>query len=191
MQLDLLDREGKYSNGFCHWPKCAYVAADGTFKPSQTNFTSLATPGAVGSGNTALTTLMHEGGHAAHFANIVQASPFFSQERAPTSVAYAENQSMFLDSLCGDASWLAKYARNGAGEPLPWALIEEGIRAKSPYAVFALRSMLAVPFFEKALYELPEDQLDAESVQALADKVEAEVQVSGCVQRGAAFGGRG
>ena len=38
--------------------------ADGTFKPSQTNFTSLATPGAVGSGNTALTTLMHEGGHA-------------------------------------------------------------------------------------------------------------------------------
>ena len=98
---------------------------------------------------------------------------------------------MFLDSLCGDASWLAKYARNEGGEPLPWALIEEGIRAKSPYAVFALRSMLAVPFFEKALYELPDDQLDAESVQALADKVEAEVQVSGCVQRGAAFGGRG
>ena len=121
----------------------------------------------------------------------MQQSPFFSQERAPTSVAYAENQSMFLDSLCGDASWLAKYARNEGGEPLPWALIEEGIRAKSPYAVFALRSMLAVPFFEKALYELPDDQLDAESVQALADKVEAEVQVRGCVQRGAAFGGRG
>ena len=42
---------------------------------------------------------MHEGGHAAHFANVKQASPLFSQERAPTSVAYAENQSMFLDSL--------------------------------------------------------------------------------------------
>ena len=45
---------------------------------------------AVGSGVTALTTLMHEAGHAAHFANIAQRSPLFSQERAPTSVAYAE-----------------------------------------------------------------------------------------------------
>ena len=46
----------------------------------------------MGSGLTALTTLMHEAGHAAHFANIDQPSPLFSQERAPTSVAYAENQ---------------------------------------------------------------------------------------------------
>ena len=50
------------------------------------------------------------GGHAAHFANIDQRSPFFSQERAPTSVAYAENQSMFLDSLIADGDWLARYA---------------------------------------------------------------------------------
>lgn len=55
----------------------------------------------VGSGKTALVTLLHEGGHAAHFANIEQATPLASQERAPTSVAYAENQSMFLDSLAG------------------------------------------------------------------------------------------
>jgi oligoendopeptidase F len=33
----------------------------------------------VGSGKTALETLLHEGGHAAHFANIDQASPLFSQ----------------------------------------------------------------------------------------------------------------
>jgi oligoendopeptidase F len=51
----------------------------------------------VYTGKTGLTTLLHEGGHAAHFANIVQPSPLFSQERAPTSIAYAENQSMFLD----------------------------------------------------------------------------------------------
>ena len=54
---------------------------------------------AVGSGLTGLTTLMHEAGHAAHFANIRMPSPLFSQERAPTSVAYAELQSMFLDAL--------------------------------------------------------------------------------------------
>ena len=34
---------------------------------------------------------------AAHFANVTQPSPLFSQERAPTSVAYAENQSMVSD----------------------------------------------------------------------------------------------
>ena len=33
----------------------------------------------VGSGKTALVTLLHEGGHAAHFANIDQHSPFFGQ----------------------------------------------------------------------------------------------------------------
>jgi hypothetical protein len=57
---------------------------------------------------------MHEAGHAAHFANIVQPSPMFSQERAPTSVAYAENQSMFLDSLVADAAWRG---RCGGGGP--------------------------------------------------------------------------
>ena len=25
MRLDLCDREGKYSNGFCHWPQPAWV----------------------------------------------------------------------------------------------------------------------------------------------------------------------
>ena len=60
---------------------------------------SLADPAAIGSGLTALTTLMHEAGHAAHFANIVQGSPVFAQERAPFSVSLAETQSMFLDSL--------------------------------------------------------------------------------------------
>jgi hypothetical protein len=49
---------------------------------------------------------------AAHFANVDQHSPFFSQERAPTSVAYAENQSMFLDSMATDAAWLGRYARD-------------------------------------------------------------------------------
>jgi len=176
MNLDLLDREGKYSNGFCHWPQCAYVDTNGQFVPSQTNFTSLATPGAVGSGFTALTTLMHEGGHAAHFANIVQASPFFSQERAPTSVAYAETQSMFLDSVCDDAAWVARYARDPEGRPMPWDLVEAGIRAKSPYKVLQLRAMLAVPFFEKALYETPDADLTPESVQRLADEVETRIQ---------------
>mmetsp|Transcript_11142 Transcript_11142/g.34395 ORF Transcript_11142/g.34395 Transcript_11142/m.34395 type:complete len:623 (-) Transcript_11142:38-1906(-) len=176
MYLDLLDRKGKYSNGFCHWPQPAWRKADGSWQPTVTNFTSLADPTAVGSGKTALATLMHEAGHAAHFSNILQPSPLFSQERAPTSVAYAENQSMFLDSLVGDAAWRARYAKDRTGTPLPWALHEKDIKARHPYEVFQLRGMLAVPYYEKALYELAEADVTPAKVAALADKIEHELQ---------------
>jgi len=176
MDLDLLDRKNKYSNGFCHWPQPAWKKPDGTWQPATTHFTSLADPSAVGSGHTALTTLMHEAGHAAHFANIQQGSPLFAQERAPTSVAYAELQSMFLDSLVGDAAWRGRYARDRNGEPMPWALHEEDIESTHPYKVNALRAMLAVPYFEKALYELPESELTADKIASLADEVEVKIQ---------------
>ena len=176
MNLDLLDRKGKYSNGFCHWPQPAWLKPDGSWQPTVTHFTSLADPAAVGSGLTGLTTLMHEAGHAAHFANIKMPSPLFSQERAPTSVAYAELQSMFLDALVGDAAWRCKYAVSRDGAALPWDLIVEDVNAKHPYEVLALRGMLAVPYFEKALYEMPEAELSAASVKALADEVEEKVQ---------------
>ena len=176
MNLDLLDRPRKYSNGFCHWPQCAYVKSDGMRVPSTANFTSLATPSAPGSGHSALETLMHEGGHAAHFANCVVPSPFFSQERAPTSVAYAETQSMLLDSLVGDAAWVSRYARDRAGSPMPASLHEEHMRATKPYDVLSLRAMLAVPFFERALYSLPLEEVTPARVAALAAEVELKLQ---------------
>ena len=119
---------------------------------------------------------MHEAGHASHFSIIKQPCPLFSQERAPTSVAYAENQSMFLDSLVGDAAWRAKYARNKEGQPLPFEIIEEEIRATHPFKVFALRAMLSVSYYEKALYELPEEEVTAERIQALAKEIEIAIQ---------------
>lgn len=176
MDLDLLDRKRKYSIGFCHWPQPAWIKPDGSWQPALTHFTSLADPSAVGSGLTGLTTLMHEAGHAAHFANIAQPSPLFAQERAPTSVPYAELQSMFLDSLVGDAAWRAKYALSRDGEPIPWEIVKEDLEASHPYKVFALRAMIAVPYFEKALYEMKEEELSAVSIKALADKVEREIQ---------------
>jgi len=130
----------------------------------------------VGSGLTALTTLMHEAGHAAHFANVAQPSPLFSQERAPTSVAYAENQSMFLDSLVGDAAWRGRYARDRENRVVPWEVLEEDIRARKPYEVFELRQMLAVPYFERGLYELSEEGLTPSGVQRLAAEVESRIQ---------------
>jgi len=175
MTLDLLDRKGKYSNGFCHWTQPPWIRPDGSWQPSHANFTSLADPKQIGSGLTALTTLMHEAGHAAHMANIVQPSPLFAQERAPMSVAYAENQSMFLDSLVNDAAWRGRYARDRLGNVIPWEILEEDLRSRHPYAVFALRRMLSVPFFEKALYELPEEEMTASRIAELASETEHRI----------------
>ena len=85
LQLDLLERKGKYQNGFCHGPSPSYFAERGQWLAAQINFTSEGQPDQVGSGARALNTLFHEGGHAAHFANVTQNSPCFSQEYPPTS----------------------------------------------------------------------------------------------------------
>ena len=45
-----------------------------------------------------------------------------------------------------------------------------------------LRSMLSVPYFEKALYEMPEAELSVASIEALADRIENEIQ-GGLAQR--------
>ena len=59
---------------------------------------------------------------------------------------------------------------------MPWELIKRGIEATHPYEVFTVRSMLAVPFFERALYELPQERVTAEEVLALADQIETDVE---------------
>lgn len=92
------------------------------------------------------------------------------------SVAYAENQSMVLDSLMHDAAWLGRYAHDEQGNVIPWELVEKDMRATHPYAVLQLRGMLAVPYFEKALYELPESELTPANVLALAESVQLEIQ---------------
>jgi hypothetical protein len=114
--------------------------------------------------------------YAAHFANINQPSLLFGQERAPTSVAYAENQSMFLDSLVNDAGWRAMYARDESGTVIPFEILEEEIRATHPFAVFQLRGMLAISYFKKALYKLLEDHVTKEIVLKLANQDENDVQ---------------
>jgi hypothetical protein len=62
------------TEAFCAWKEWLDSSSRAvlTLPLSQTNFTSLATPNQVGSGKTALVTLLHEGGHAAHFSNILQ-----------------------------------------------------------------------------------------------------------------------
>lgn len=175
LTLDLLDRAGKYENGFMHGPGLAFMD-QGTWRPARINFTSNAIPGQVGSGLRALETLFHEGGHAAHFSNILAPAPCFSHEFAPTSIAYAETQSMFLDSLVGDAEWRMRYALDLEGRPLPMELMEADLALNQPFRGWDIRAMLTVPLAERALYEIPEDRLEPEHVLATFRRIEREAQ---------------
>jgi Zn-dependent oligopeptidase len=175
MQLDLLDRAGKHQNGFCHGPVPSWITEKGEWVPAAINFTAEAKPDQVGSGLRAIGTLFHEGGHAAHFANVVQNSPCFSQEYAPTSMAYAETQSMFCDSLVSDADWLARYAKTPGGEPIPRDLILDRVASRQPMRAFDARSIAVVPYFESALYQMSESDLTPEAVLALARETEVRV----------------
>jgi hypothetical protein len=172
--LDLLDRQGKYENGFMHGPVVAW-RQHGKRIPARIQFTANALPGALGAGQRALKTLFHEGGHAAHFANIDMPSPCFGQEFAPTSTSFAETQSMFLDSLPDDADWQQRYALDGQSSPVPLALIERSIAANQPKAAWTMRSLLSVCYAEKAIYELPSEALTAERVLSVLREVEQEM----------------
>ncbi|MBW5824870.1 peptidase M3 [Yersinia kristensenii] len=174
MNLDLLVRKGKYENGFMHGPVPPFVD-QGHWIPARINFTSLAKPDQVGSGASGLNTLFHEGGHAAHFSNIVQNAPCFSQEFPPTSMAYAETQSMFCDSLLDDADWLKRYAKNSQGESIPDTLIQESIQARHPMRAFNDRHILLVPYFEWQLYQWDDEQRTPEAITQLARDIELKI----------------
>lgn len=175
LTLDLVDRPGKYENGFMHGPGVAFND-HGTWRPARINFTANAVPGQVGSGLRATETLFHEGGHAAHFANILSDAPCFAQEFAPTSVAYAETQSMFMDSLLDDADWRARFLTDASGRTIPAELIEAALIEAQPFRAWDLRAMLTVPFAERALYELSDDALRPERVLATFRDVERSMQ---------------
>lgn len=182
LTLDLLDRKGKYQNGFCHGPIPSY-SDNGQWVPAKVNFTSNALPSQVGSGYSGINTLFHEGGHAAHFSNVTQNAPCFSQEFAPSSMAYAETQSMFCDSLLGDADWLKKYAKDKDGQTVPDKVIKALIETKQPFFAYGERSIMVVPYFERALYEMSDVDLTAEKITQLARKTEQKILGLACSPR--------
>lgn len=175
LTLDLVDRPGKYENGFMHGPEVAFHD-HGTWRPARINFTANAVLGQPGSGLRTTETLFHEGGHAAHFANIETHAPCFAHEFAPTSVAYAETQSMFLDSLLGDAGWRTRYATDADGSPMPMALVEEVLREQQPFRCWDVRAMLTIPFAERALYQMDDDELVPDRVLETFRRIERELQ---------------
>ncbi len=152
LQLDLVDRKGKYNNGFCHQPVMVHYEKNKRI-PAASNFTCNAVPGQVGSGLNGLVTLFHEGGHAAHFLNSDQKDVCLNHEYAPCTVSWAETQSQFMDTICSSIEWKTRYAKNAQGEAFPFELFERKLRAVYLLRPLDMMHICRIVFFEKEIYE--------------------------------------
>lgn len=163
MRLDLLERDGKYNNGFCHQPVVWYDQ-DGSHHGWETNFTCNAIPGQIWAGDIAGNTLFHEWWHAAHFANMRHQDVIFNTERAPCSTAWAETQSMFIDTMYSSIEWKSIYAKNVNGDMYPFSLHEKIVTDLAPLSGRSMLGMASVVKLEQTLYTVCEDQLTPEYI---------------------------
>lgn len=152
LQLDLLDRKGKYENGFCHWPDLVHYV-NGTRKPGSANFTCNVSYGQVGSAEDGYNTLFHEGGHAAHLLNSMQTQTCVNNEYPPASTAWDETQSMFLDSMLSSIEWTTRYAKNKDGESYPFNLFLRELKKLHRFSPLSMMGITSVMTFERRVYE--------------------------------------
>jgi hypothetical protein len=82
---------------------------------------------------------------------------------------------MFCDSLLSDADWLLRYARTAGGAPIPPDLVLERVASAQPMRAFDARSIAVVPYFESALYRMPDAELTPDAVLTLARETERRV----------------
>jgi Zn-dependent oligopeptidase len=165
LKLDLLDRKGKYSNGFCHWPNLVRYDGDKLI-PGSSNFTCNVVLGSISGGSIGLHTLFHEGGHAAHLLNSRQKDACVNHEYPPASTAWDETQSMFMDSISSSIEWKTRYANNSRGDLYPFSLFERKLEKLHVLAPLDFMSIMYVSEFEKRIYE--EKSLDINKVKTIA-----------------------
>ncbi len=165
--FDLLDRAGKYDNGFCHWPEP--IRFEGKKRiPGRAQLTCNVVLGLPGQSSLGLETLFHEGGHAAHLLNVEMKDVCVNNEYPPSSTAWAETQSMFLDTVFSSIEWRSRYAKNPAGEIYPFSFFERRVRALHVIQPLGMMSLMCVCGFEKEVYEIK--NLTGEKVIAAAKK---------------------
>lgn len=167
LQLDLLDRKGKWSNGFCHWPDLVRFEK-GKIIFGSSNFTCNVVNGQVGSGAQGFITLFHEGGHAAHILGSEQVDVCINHEYAPLSMAWAETHSMFMDTMFSSVEWRTRYALNSKGESYPFELFERKVRKLNILRPLGLNGIMFVSNFEREVYE--SKNLTTEEVKKIAIK---------------------
>ncbi|NTW15121.1 MAG: hypothetical protein HGA38_01985 [Candidatus Moranbacteria bacterium] len=165
LTLDLLDRDRKYDNGFCHWPDL--VRYDGERRiPGSANFTCNVVPGQIGSGANGYRTLFHEGAHAAHLLTASNRDVILNHEYPPMSTPWAETQSQFFELVFNDIEWRARYAKDADGKAYPFDLFERKTKRLSPIRPFRLNSIMLVSEFERRIYEA--DRLTSEEAIRIA-----------------------
>jgi len=173
MQLDLLERKGKYNNWFCQQHKPVLIVWSKK-NPAAINFTCNAIPWQIWSGNNAWTTLFHEGWHGAHFANMEQKDIIFNTEYAPASTARAETQSMFLDTMYSSIERKTRYAKNKKWKYYPFKLYEKKINKLHKIAHSWILSISAVVKFEEIIYNINEEKLTENFIIKLAKELSLE-----------------
>ncbi|MFM2339700.1 MAG: oligoendopeptidase [Candidatus Parcubacteria bacterium] len=172
LRLDLVERTGKYNNGFCHWPKLV-MYEKGKRLPGSAQFTCNVVPGQVGSGELAYKTLFHEGGHAAHFLNITERDVCLNHEYAPMTAAWAETQSMFIDTIFSSYEWRSRYAKNAGGHAYPLDLLRRKTEAGALTRTRDIMSIIFMATFERRVYELKTPTADA--IKRIAKQVYCEI----------------
>ena len=167
MVFDLIDRKGKYNNGFCHWPELVCFE-QGRRIPAKAQLTCNVVLGIPGESFDGLHTLFHECGHAAHLLNAQMLDVCVNSEYPPLSTAWAETQSMFLDRIFSSVEWRIRYAKNNKGEVYPFDLYERETRALHILSPLYMMGIIMVCAFEKDIYEAK--NLTSEKVVTLAKK---------------------
>ncbi|MEK7135345.1 MAG: M3 family metallopeptidase [Patescibacteria group bacterium] len=167
LRLDLVDREGKYNNGFCHWPVLTHYK-NGKRMPGESNFTCNVVPGQIGAGHQGYHTLFHEGGHAAHLLNAEEREVVLNHEYPPSTASWDETQSMFMDTIFSSIEWKHRYAKDAKGNPYPLELFERKVRKLAPLMPMGLNGIIFVSTYEKEIYETK--KLDVSTVLKIAKK---------------------
>ena len=150
--LDLIDRKGKYDNGFCHYP-VVITYKNGKIVPATCNFTSNAVPGQVGSGIQGIHTVFHEAGHAADRLNSIQRDVCLNTEYPPATVSWSETHSMFMDTISSSIEWKMRYAKDADGNQYPFDLFERKLKAIHPLLPLDMMNVHFVMDFERQIYE--------------------------------------
>lgn len=168
LQLDLLYRQGKYDNGFCHYPT-PVAQIGGEWTNYRCNFTCNALPDKIGSGMQTEETLFHEGGHAADRARATMQDVCLNTEYPPSSTAWAETQSMFLDTMNSSIEWKMRYAKSLDGRTYPRELYERRARALRVIAPKWMFAIAHIVDFEKHIYAA--EDLTRDSIIKLAEEM--------------------
>lgn len=171
MEIDLIEREGKFPTGFCISPTPGYHDDVLGPVPADVRFTSTARLTQPGAGLRALNVLFHEAGHAAHFSNVKMNSPCFSQEFPPSAPATLEAQAKFFEAFPTDPCWLKRYAKDIDGNAMPDEAIRTQVQTRQACLAYSERRDLIPTYFEWELYSMSDTERSAGSILELAKAV--------------------